>query len=67
MLFHKFFIAFKPCIDGFLNGCRSYISIDSAHLNGKWNGHLAAVTTLDGHNWMFPVVFSFFNAETEEI
>src|SRR5438105_10150032 len=33
--FSKLFIAFKPCIDGFLNGCRPYISIDSTHLNGK--------------------------------
>lgn len=65
MLFDKLFIAFKPCIDGFLNGCRPYISIDSTHLNGKWNGHLAAVTGLDGHNWMYPVAFGFFDAETE--
>lgn len=49
-----------------MSGCRPYLSIDSTHLNGKWNGHLAAVTALDGHNWMFPVAFGFFDAETTE-
>jgi hypothetical protein len=48
--FSKLFIAFKPCIDGFLNGCRPYISIDSTHLNGKWNGQLAVVTSVHVYN-----------------
>uniref|UniRef100_A0A453EDQ5 SWIM-type domain-containing protein n=1 Tax=Aegilops tauschii subsp. strangulata TaxID=200361 RepID=A0A453EDQ5_AEGTS len=61
--FSKLFIAFKPCIDGFVNGCRPYISIDSTHLNGKWNGQLAIVTALDGHNWMFPVAYGFIESE----
>nr|XP_020200936.2 uncharacterized protein LOC109786792 isoform X1 [Aegilops tauschii subsp. strangulata] len=61
--FSKLFIAFKPCIDGFVNGCRPYISIDSTHLNGKWNGQLAVVTALDGHNWMFPVAYGFIESE----
>jgi hypothetical protein len=36
-------------IDGFRNGCRPYISIDSTTLNGLWNGHMPAAQ-LDGHN-----------------
>jgi len=32
--FNRFFCAFKGSIDGFLQGCRPYISIDSTHLNG---------------------------------
>ena len=58
--FYRFFCCFKPSIDGFQNGCRPYLSIDSTALNGRWNGHLASVTALDGHNWMFPVAFGFF-------
>ena len=26
--FRRFFFALKPCIDGFLNGCRPYLAID---------------------------------------
>lgn len=64
--FSKLFIALKPCIDGFVNGCRPYLSIDSTHLNGKWNGQLAVVTALDGHNWMFPVAYGFIESESSD-
>ncbi|WVZ84976.1 hypothetical protein U9M48_031941, partial [Paspalum notatum var. saurae] len=32
--FSRFFCCFKACIDGFLGGCRPYLSIDSTALNG---------------------------------
>lgn len=64
--FHRFFMALKPSIDGFLAGCRPYLSIDFTTLNGRWRGHLAACTTLDGHNWMYPVAIGFIDGETDE-
>ncbi|CAO2167947.1 unnamed protein product [Urochloa humidicola] len=64
--FSKFFCAFKGSIDGFLYGCRPYISIDSTALNGMWNGHIPAALALDGHNWMFPLAFGFFDGETKD-
>lgn len=54
------------CIEGFIEGCRPYISIDSTALNGSWNGHLAAATAIDGHNWMYPLAIGFIDAETED-
>ena len=63
--FSKFFMALKPCIDGFKAGCRPYLSIDSSFLTGKWNGQLAACNALDGHNWMFPIAIGMFQSETE--
>jgi hypothetical protein len=47
--------AMKPCIDGFLSGCRPYLAIDSAFLTGKFKGQLASATAVDGHKWMCPV------------
>jgi hypothetical protein len=35
--FSKFFMALKPCIDGFKAGCHPYLSIDSSFLTGKWS------------------------------
>jgi hypothetical protein len=64
--FSKFFCCFKPSIDGFLNGCRPFLSIDATALNGRWNGHLASATALDSHNWMFPVAFGFFDSESND-
>ena len=64
--FSRFFCAFKACIDGFVNGCRPYISMDSTALNGMWNGHMPTALALDGHNWMFPLAFGFFESETKD-
>jgi len=62
--FHRFFCALSPCIEGFLEGCRPYLSVDSTALNGRWNGHLAAAVAIDGHNWMYPLAFGFIDGET---
>jgi hypothetical protein len=35
MCFSKIFVALKPCMDGFINGCRPYLGVDSTHLTGK--------------------------------
>jgi hypothetical protein len=64
--FSRFFCAFKASIDGFLYGCKPYISIDSTAQNGMWNGHMLASLALDGHNWMFPLAFGLFDSETKE-
>jgi hypothetical protein len=36
--FRRFFCALAPCIEGFLEGCRPYLAIDSTALSGRWNG-----------------------------
>jgi hypothetical protein len=64
--FSRMFVALKPCIDGFLNGCRPYLGIDSIVLTGKWRGQMASAIGIDGHNWMFPVAYAVFGYETKE-
>ncbi|XP_078153161.1 uncharacterized protein LOC144548368 [Carex rostrata] len=66
MFFSKIFVALKPCIDGFVQGCRPYLGVDSTHLTGKWKGQLAAAAGIDGHNWLFPVAYAVFDTETTE-
>jgi hypothetical protein len=60
------FVALKACVDGFLNGCRPFLGVDSTHLTGKWKGQLASATIIDGHNWMFPVCYCVFGSEITE-
>ena len=54
------FVEIKACVDRFLAGCRPYHGVDSTHLTGKYNGQLATATTIDGHNWMYPVAYGIF-------
>ena len=65
--FSKMFVALKPCIDGFKNGCIPYLGIDSNALTRRWKGHLASAIAIDGHNWMFPVAYGVFRSESKEI
>ncbi len=64
--FRRLFFALKPCIDGFLGGCRPYLAIDSTFLTGKFKGQLAVACAIDGHNWMYPVACGIFDSETNE-
>ena len=64
--FRRFFFATKPCIDGFLNGCRPYLAIDSTFLTGKFKGQLASASAGDRHNWLYPVCVGVFNSETND-
>jgi transposase-like protein len=64
--FRMFFCAFGPYLQGFCEGCRPYLSVDSTMLNDRWNGHLPLATSVDGHNWMFPIAFGFFESETKD-
>jgi hypothetical protein len=64
--FNRVFVAFKPCIDGFLAGCRPYIGVDATALNGKYVGQLASATAVDGHNWLYYVAYAIFDSETKD-
>uniref|UniRef100_A0ACD5UNB4 Uncharacterized protein n=1 Tax=Avena sativa TaxID=4498 RepID=A0ACD5UNB4_AVESA len=64
--FRRFFVALKPCIEGFLSGCRPYLAVDNTFLTSRFKGQLASATAIDGHNWMYPVSFGVFDSETND-
>ncbi|XP_071704018.1 uncharacterized protein [Rutidosis leptorrhynchoides] len=58
------FFYFILCLsNGFLSGCRPYISLDACHLKGKFNGVLAADMGIDGNNSIFPVAYAVLKSE----
>jgi hypothetical protein len=63
--FRRFF-ALKPCIEGFLSGCRPYLAVDSTFLTGKFKGQLASASAVDEHNWLYPVALGVFDSETND-
>jgi hypothetical protein len=64
MLFCSFLCALGPCIQGFQEGCRPYLSVDSTRLNGRWCGQLTTAYGVDEHNWIYLVAFGFIDSET---
>jgi hypothetical protein len=44
--FTRMFVSLKACVDGFMNGCRPFLGVDSTNLTGKWKGQLASATTI---------------------
>lgn len=64
--FKRIFVALKPCIDGFLAGCRPFLGVDASALRGRYTGQLASATAVDGHNWLYHVAYGVFDSETED-
>jgi len=64
--FKRIFVALKPCIDGFLAGCRPFVGVDASFLHGKYTGQLASATGVDGHNWLYHIAYAVFDSETED-
>lgn len=64
--FKRMFVAFKASVDGFHKGCRPYLSIDSTFLTGRFRSQLATACAVDGHNWLFPVVFAIMECEDSD-
>jgi transposase-like protein len=50
-----------------LEGCRPYLAICSSALTRKSRGHLATATTIDAHNYMFPVYYGIIETKSDEI
>jgi len=64
--FRRIFVALKPCIDGFLEGCRPFIGIDASCLYGKHREQLVSATGIDGHNWLYHIAYAIFDTENED-
>ena len=53
-------------MDGFLAGCRPFISVDASSLIGKYTGQLASATGVDGHNWLYHIAYAIFGSEDKD-
>jgi hypothetical protein len=66
MRFKRIFVALKPCVDGFIAGCRPYVGIDATKLTSKYSGQFASAAGADGHNRLYHLEFAIFESETKK-
>ena len=59
------FISFKAQKDGFLVGCRPFVSFDGYHLKGMFGGVLLIAVTLDGNNSILSIVYAVVECENK--
>lgn len=64
--FRRVFVSFMACWQGFLSGCKPYLAVDSAALNGRFKGQLASPCAIDGRNWLYPVAYGVLETESSK-
>ncbi|XP_027127755.2 uncharacterized protein [Coffea arabica] len=64
--FLRMFISFKAQKDGFLVGCRPFVSFDGYHLKGMFGGVLLIAVTLDGNNSILSIVYAVVECENKD-
>ena len=64
-MFDRVFWAFAPSIKGFEH-CRPVLSIDAAHLYGKYKERLLMATGLDANEQIYPLAFAIVYTESYE-
>lgn len=62
-IFQRIFIALKPVIEGFKNGCRPIIGLDGCHLTGSYPGMLLVAVGCDGNNNIYPLAWAVVDIE----
>lgn len=64
--FHRLFVAFHASLNGFEQGCRPLLFLDSIFLKSKYQGSLLAATAADGDDGFFPVAFAIVDTESDD-
>jgi hypothetical protein len=64
--FKRIFVALKPCVHGFLAGCRPFIGLDASSPTGKYTEQLTSTTGVDGHNWLYYIAYAIFDYKNED-
>ncbi|XP_062015494.1 uncharacterized protein LOC133732053 [Rosa rugosa] len=64
--FHRMYICFAACKNGWMNGCRPIIGLDGCHIKGHHPGQLLAAVGIDANNRMFPIAYAIAEAENQE-
>ncbi|XP_057734864.1 uncharacterized protein LOC130950383 [Arachis stenosperma] len=64
-MFNKVFWAFPSCVEAFKH-CNPFVSVDSTHLYGRYDGVLLIALAQDGNSNILPIAFGIVESESTE-
>ncbi|XP_062010891.1 uncharacterized protein LOC133727313 [Rosa rugosa] len=64
--FHRMYICFAACKEGWMRGCRPIVCLDGCHVKGQHPGQLLTAVGIDANNGMFPVAYALCEVENQE-
>ncbi|CAN1764428.1 hypothetical protein LINPERHAP1_LOCUS9247 [Linum perenne] len=64
--FQRLFVSYRALVEGFENGCRPVLYLDSTPLKSKHHEILLTASTLDGDDDIFPVSFAIVDVENKD-
>ncbi|KAL6211842.1 hypothetical protein ACLB2K_017065 [Fragaria x ananassa] len=65
--FHRMYICFKACKDGWMAGCRPLICLDGCHIKGQHPGQLLTAVGIDANNGMYPIAYAVVEIESKKL
>ncbi|GAA0173330.1 hypothetical protein LIER_26970 [Lithospermum erythrorhizon] len=63
--FHRIYICWAACKEGFKSGCRKIIGVDGCHLKGKYGGQLLVAIEIDANNNIYPLAYAVVEVENK--
>ncbi|KAI3868989.1 hypothetical protein MKX03_015946 [Papaver bracteatum] len=63
--YHRVFISYKACINGFLNGCSDLVFFEKCPIKQGHEGNILAAIGIDGNNDMFPFAFAIVETDSK--
>ncbi|KAK9921819.1 hypothetical protein M0R45_030315 [Rubus argutus] len=64
--FHRMYIYFAACKEGWNKGCRPLIGLDGCHIKGNHPGQILTAVGIDANNGMYPIAFAIAEVENQE-
>ncbi|CAI0388837.1 unnamed protein product [Linum tenue] len=64
--FQRLFISYRALVEGFQNGCRPVLYLDSTPLRSKHHEILLTASALDGDDGIFPVAYAIVDIENKD-
>lgn len=64
--FHRMYICFAACKEGWKMGCRPLICLDGCHIKGHHPGQILTAVGIDANNGMYPIAYAVVEVENQD-